>query len=112
MVPIVPVTVATVLTPPTTSYYQVPTMTYSPVTQTTTTTVGAAVAVVTTVNNRVCPGGYTTLTEANVGAPVRTVGCNVIFNSGARRVKGDSREAMMMIMIWTFGFVEMVSWLA
>lgn len=110
MVPIVPVTVATVLTPPTPSYYQVPTMTYSPVIQTTTTTVGAAVAVVTTVNNRVCPGGYTTLTEANVGAPVRTVGCNVIFNSGAPRVEGKIREGM--IMIWTFGFMEMVSWLA
>lgn len=111
VVPIVPVTVATVLTPSTTTYYQVPTSTYSQYTQTTTTTTsGVVVAAVATANNAACPNGYKTLTEANVGAPVRTVGCNVIFNSGAWRAEGDVRKAMMMI--WTFAFMEMVLWVA
>ncbi len=110
VVPIVPVTIATVLTPSTTTYYQVPTSTYSRYTQTTTTTPGAVVAVVTASNNAVCPNGYTTLTEANVGAPVRTVGCNVIFNSGAWRAKGDTREAMRMT--WTFSVMAMALWVA
>lgn len=89
VVPIVPVTEATVLTsypPSTTSYYNPPTSTYYPVT--TTTTPAAGVAEVTTSNNAACPSGYKTFTEANVGAPVRTVGCNVIFNSGAERGNG------------------------
>ena len=111
VVPIVPVTVATVLTPSTTTtYYQVPTSTYPQYTQTTTTTLGAAVAGVTTSNNVACPSGYKTFTEANVGAPVRTVGCNVIINSGAWRVKGEIREAI--VMIWILGSMRIVLWAA
>ena len=89
VVPILPVTVATVLTPvapTTTSYYTPPTVTYYPSTITTT-----PVAEVVTTTNGACPGGYTTLTEANVGASVRTVGCQVIFESGARRGRSGGR---------------------
>jgi len=91
VVPIVPVTAATVLTsyvPTTTSYYNPPTSTYYASTT-------PAVAEVTTAN-AACPGGYTTVTEANVGAPVRTVGCNVIIDSRATRRKGDVRNAMIL----------------
>lgn len=94
VVPIVPVTAATVYVPPTTSYYNPPTSTYYA--QTT-----PAVAEVTT--NAACPGGYTTVTEANVGAPVRTVGCNVIIDSGAVK----SREGMIMI-LWLLSFLGIV----
>ena len=106
VVPIVPVTVATVLTPvapTTTSYYVVPTSTYFPSTITTT-PVAQAVT-----NNAACPGGYTTLTEANVGAPVRTVGCQIIFDSGARRKTGIQEEYILM---GTLGFLGMVFWVA
>jgi len=85
------VTAATVLTsyvPTTTSYYNPPTSTYYASTT-------PAVAEVTTAN-AACPGGYTTVTEANVGAPVRTVGCNVIIDSRATRRKGDVRNAMIL----------------
>ena len=91
VVPIVPVTAATVLTnyaPTTTSHYNPPTSTYYVSTT-------PAVAEVTTANGA-CPGGYTTVTEANVGAPVRTVGCNVIIDSGARR-KGGIRDQTMIL---------------
>lgn len=108
VVPIVPVTVATVLTPSTTTYYQVPTSTYSAYTQTTTTTPGAVVAEVSTSNNAACPSGYKTVTEANVGAPVRTVGCNVIINSGASNVQGDLRERG--VRIWILSFVGVILW--
>ena len=108
MVPILPVTVATVLTPVapmTTSYYVPQTSTYYPSTTTTT-----PVAEVVTTTNGACPGGYTTLTEANVGAPVRTVGCQVIFNSGAMRGRGEVGDRSVMLRI--FGLLGMALWVA
>jgi hypothetical protein len=99
VVPIVPVTVATVLTPvapapaPTYTYYTTP----------------AAVAEVVTTNVGACQGVYTTLTMANVGAPVRTVGCQVIFNAAGRgRGEVGGRGFMMRV----FGLVGMALWVA
>lgn len=92
VVPIVPITAATVLTsyiPTTTSYYNPPTSTYYA------STTPAVAAVITT--NAACPGGYTTVTEANVGAPVRTVGCNVIIDSGANRKTGAIRDGTIIL---------------
>ena len=85
VVPIVPVTVATVVSPKTTSYYTPPTSTYYPPTTTytpytTTTGVGGQEAEVNT-----CSNGYTTLVEANVGTPTRVVNCYVIVNEAGRR---------------------------
>lgn len=86
VVPIVPVTVATVLTsytPSTTSYYVPPTSTIYPTTTTTTPFVAGAVKETTTAAGD-CPNGYSTFVEANVGAPTRTVGCQIIINGAAR----------------------------
>ena len=94
VVPIVPVTAATVLT---TSYYNPPTSTYYA--QTT-----QAVAEVTT--NAACPGGYTTVTEANVGAPTRTVGCTVIIDSRATK----SKEDMMLLWFMNMIGIMIVLW--
>ncbi|KAL9628974.1 MAG: hypothetical protein Q9164_007077, partial [Protoblastenia rupestris] len=88
VLPIVPVTKATVLESYTTPQYTLPTITTAFSLPTTTTiiggVVGGAVALTTSVPvGQACgAGGYTTLTQANVGAPVTTVGCYVIFNSG------------------------------
>lgn len=83
VVPIVPVTVATVETfhtPTMTSYYTPSTSTYYPYSSPTT-LVAAVVADVTS-----CSTGYQTLTEANVGAPTRTWGCYVLINGSVGRV--------------------------
>lgn len=100
VVPIVPVTVATPLVP-TTSYQQ-----YVPTT--TTTVVGGAAAAA---NNQACPTGYETLTQANVGAPVRTVGCFVIYDSGG--VRGGRGGWGRGVLGWGLGVGGMlVVWLA
>ena len=94
VVPIVPVTAATVETAypqTTTSYYDPPTSTYYLSTT-------PAVAEVTT-SNAACPGGYTTVTEAHVGAPVRTVGCNIIINRGASKMKGELQDGMTLLWV-------------
>jgi len=102
VVPIVPVTVATVLTshtPTTTIYYVPPTSTYYSVTTTTTPFVAGAVKETTTVGN--CPNGYSTFVEANVGAPTRTVGCQVIINSGTKVVEGRMRNGVFVLgVLW------------
>ena len=103
VVPIVPVTAATILTsytPTTTSYYNPPVSTYYA------STTPAAQAV--TVSNAACPGGYTTVTEANVGAPVRTVGCNVIIDSGAMTRKGDIKSGHILLWFSTVGGIAML----
>lgn len=89
VVPIVPVTVATLstsYTPSTTTTYVAPTTTLYQ--STTTTALLAAGAVQQTTSDTSCPRGYTTLTEANVGIPTRTVGCQVIINGAVRMGRG------------------------
>ena len=95
VVPIVPVTVATVLpysSSKTTSYYVPPTSTYYPSTLTnspyTTTTISAAGQQAVVTNSGTCSAGYTTIVEANVGTPTRIVGCYVIINEGGMRTRG------------------------
>ena len=76
----------------------VTTSTLPPNTQTTTTTTTpVAGAAVVTANN--CPNGYSTITEANVGAPTRVVGCYVIIDSSAERLSGGvfRRRALMVM---------------
>ena len=105
MVPVVPVTKATLAT----SYYAVPTSTYyANSAQTTTTTVPAqGQGQVTTVvpaaggqevstTGLVACSTVSTITEANVGQPVRTVGCLIIFNEGS---KGQNLESVMTLML-------------
>ena len=105
MVPIVPITKATLAT----SYYTVPTSTYYPNTGSTTTTTipaqgqGQVTTVVPTVGGQgvsttgpVACATVSTITEANVGQPVRTVGCLIIFNEGS---KGRDTEGVMTIML-------------
>ena len=71
---------------------------------TTTTTALAAGAAVVTNNN--CPNGYSTVTEANVGAPTRIVGCYVIVDSGARETreipKGELLPLLYLCMVVKF----------
>lgn len=64
------------------------------VSTTTTTTLVAGAAVVT---NNACPNGYSTVTNANVGAPTRVVGCFVIIDSGGERHKRPVREGIFLI---------------
>ena len=87
--PVVTATVVNSYPPTTTSYYNPPTSTY----YATTTPVAAEET-----TNAACPKGYTTVTEANVGAPMRTVGCNVIINSGTTKSKGDTRDRIMILL--------------
>ena len=104
VVPIVPVTVATVqpyYTPTTTSYYNPPTSTYYPPTTTyapwtTTTTAGAGQEAEVT-NSGTCSRGYTTIVEANVGAPTRIVNCYVIVNEGGKRTRGQSGGEQVLL---------------
>ena len=106
VVPIVPVTIATIATPyvpSTTSYYVPPTSTYYPYT---TSTTPAAVAEAPA--NTECPQGYSTAREANVGAPVRTVGCYVIINSGALK---DRKVEIELLWFWSFAGIVGVLWL-
>ena len=64
-----------------------------PTVTTTTTPVGAAVV---TDANANCAGGYTTVTEANVGQPTRIVGCYVIIDSGARWTKAAKSKISLL----------------
>lgn len=85
VLPVVPV--ATVTTP-----------TYPINLQTVTTTVaGAAVAA-----TNACPNGYSTVTQANVGQPTRTVGCYVIIDSGAERSRSLPTGTLFLIILWAF----------
>ena len=106
VVPIVPVTVATVLSPQATSYYTPPTSTYYPTTPTspyTTTTTAAAGQEAVVTSSGSCTKGYTTIVEANVGTPTRIVGCYVIINEGGRRTQGQiSREEVLLEVISFF----------
>ena len=101
VVPIVPVTVATVYSPSTTSYYNPPTSTYYPTTSTyapyTTTTTAVAGQEAEVTSSGTCSRGYTTIVEANVGAPTRIVGCYVIINEGGKRMRGrsDGEQALL-----------------
>ena len=63
----------------------------------TTTTTPVAGAAVVTANN--CPNGYSTITEANVGAPTRVVNCYVIIDSSAERLSGGvfQRRTLMLV---------------
>lgn len=101
-VPIVPVTVATVESyypsTTTTSYYS-PTTTQPPYT-TTTTAVAGQEAVVTSSGS--CSRGYTTIVEANVGAPTRTVACYVIVNEGGKRTRGQSSSVWVLLGAMSF----------
>ena len=65
---------------------------------TTTTTTLVAGAVVT---SNACPNGYSTVTNANVGAPTRVVGCYVIIDSGGESQRSLVREGMFLIItLW------------
>ena len=103
VVPIVPVTEATVesyYTPKTTSYYNPPTSTYyattanSPYTTTTTAVAGQEQEVT---SSGTCSAGYTTIVEANVGAPTRIVGCYVIINEGGKRTRGQMSKGEVLL---------------
>ena len=103
VVPIVPVTEATVesyYTPKTTSYYNPPTSTYyattanSPYTTTTTAVAGQEQEVT---SSGTCSAGYTTIVEANVGAPTRIVGCYVIINEGGKRTRGQISKGEVLL---------------
>lgn len=100
VVPIVPVTEATVVSyysPTTTSYYNPTTSTYSPYTTTTTAAAGQEAEVT---SSGTCSTGYTTIVEANVGAPTRIVGCYVIVNEAGKTMRGQNGgvELLMGIM--------------
>lgn len=71
-----------------------------PTVTTTTTPVAAAVA---TPANANCPGGYTTVTEANVGQPTRVVGCYVIINRGARWTTGGKSSISLLALAILLG---------
>ncbi|CAF9924135.1 hypothetical protein IMSHALPRED_006118 [Imshaugia aleurites] len=97
VVPIVPVTEATVesySSPTTTTYYNPTTSTYSPYTTTTTAAAGQDQE---TTSSGSCSTGYTTIVEANVGAPTRIVGCYVIINEGGKRMRGQSSGAKVLL---------------
>ena len=97
VVPIVPVTEATVesyYSPTTTSYYVPTTSTTFP--YTTTTTAGAGQEAEVT-SSGTCAQGYTTLVEANVGAPTRTVNCYVIVNEGGKKSQGQNSGSEMLL---------------
>lgn len=97
VVPIVPVTEATVETyyPPTTTSYYVPTTSTTPP-YTTTTTAGAGQEAEVT-SSGTCAQGYTTLVEANVGAPTRIVNCYVIINEGGKRSRGQNSGSELLL---------------
>lgn len=64
---------------------------------TTTTTAPVAGAAVVTTNN--CPNGYSTITEANVGAPTRVVGCYVIIDSSAEKLLGGMFQRTALVLV-------------
>ena len=97
VVPIVPLTAATVVsyyTPTTTSYYVPTTSTTPPYTVTTTAGAGQQAEVT---SSGTCAGGYTTLVEANVGAPSRIVNCYVIINEGGKRSLGQNSGSEVLL---------------
>ena len=98
VVPIVPVTEATVETyyPPTTTSYYVPATSTIPPYTTTTTTAGAGQEAEVT-NSGTCAQGYTTLVEANVGAPTRIVNCYVIINEGGKKSRGQNSGSELLL---------------
>ena len=101
VVPIVPVTQATVESyyPSTTTSYYSPTTTQSPYTTTTTAVAGQEADVT---NSGSCSRGYTTIVEANVGAPTRTVGCYVIVNEGGKGTRGQSNGVKVLLGAMSF----------
>ena len=102
VVPIVPVTEATVVSyysPTTTTYYNPTTSTYSPYTTTTTAVAGQEVEVT---SSGTCSAGYKTIVEANVGAPTRIVGCYVIINEGGKRTRGQSSGTEVLLGAMSF----------
>lgn len=109
VVPIVPVTEATVesyYTPTTTSYYNPTTSTYSPYTTTTTAVAGQEAEVT---SSGTCSTGYKTIVEANVGAPTRIVGCYVIINEGGKRMRDQSgMEGLLRAMSFLAAVVGML----
>ena len=82
------VAAAVVLVTKTVQQHAVPTVT------TTTTPVAA---------NANCPGGYTTVTEVNVGQPTRVVGCYVIINGGARWTMGSQSSIGLLALATLLG---------
>lgn len=64
------------------------------ITVTTTPVVGAVVA------TNACPNGYSTVTNANVGAPTRVVGCFVIIDSGAEKMNGLLKRTILITIAW------------
>ena len=99
IVPVVPVTVATVYASKTTSYYNPTTSTYLPYTTTTTAVAGQEAEVT---SSGTCSAGYTTIVEANVGAPTRIVGCYVIVNEGGKRTGGKSGGVKALVGAMSF----------
>ena len=114
VVPVAPVTVVT-------SYYSVPTSTRVPassVGSTTTTTVqagqggfvttvvsggggGGMMAAVPSTKGLIACASVSTITEVNVGQPVRTVGCLIVINEGLRNGEG----ALVVAIFGVFGLV-------
>ena len=80
------------------------TTSYTPAPSPETTTITQAPQEVVTEGN--CEG-YTTLTDAGVGRPVTTVGCDVIFNSGGRRVRLQWVEGFVLEVL---GILGMALW--
>lgn len=102
VVPIVPVTEATVqsyYSPTTTTYYNPTTSTYSPYTTTTTAAAGQEAEVT---SSGSCSTGYKTIVEANVGAPTRIVGCYVIINEGGKRTQGQASGVDVLLGAMSF----------
>lgn len=54
-----------------------------------------------------CPNGYSTFVEANVGAPTRTVGCQVIINGGVKMGDGAMRNGVLVLGV--FWLLEMMA---
>lgn len=113
VVPIVPVTEATVVStyvPKTTSYYNPTTLTYYPTTSTyapyTTTTTAVAGQEAEVTSSGTCLSGYKTIVEANVGTPTRIVNCYVLINEGGKRTWGqDGGVKVLLGAMSCFAFV-------
>ena len=76
----------------------VTTSTLPPSLRTITTTIITPAAGAAVVTNNNCPNGYSTITEANVGAPTRVVGCYVIVDSGVERLGVMFGERTMIML--------------
>lgn len=77
-------------------------LTTSPIHPQTITTVTATPVAGAVVASNACPNGYSTVTNANVGAPTRTVGCFVIIDSGAERLSGLLERTIFLTFPWVF----------